>query len=102
MIQQLQQALESKDMEIESKEKIEVAKLEQSETESERETKMKADIAEMQAMVDLMIAEMGQETDENKTVNTETTKRMAMRMKDKAENMWAEIEKKKPKPKAAA
>jgi hypothetical protein len=27
---------------------------------------------------------------------------MAMRMKDKAENMWAEIEKKKPKPKAAA
>ena len=101
-IQQLQQALETKEMELKSKEEIEIARLEQSEVESERENKVKADIAEMQAMVDLMIAEMGQETDENKIVNIETTKRMAMSLKDKAENMWAGIEKKKPAPKAAA
>src|SRR3990172_5946311 len=102
MIQQLQQLVESKELELRSKEEIEVAKLEQSEVESERENKTKSYIAEMQSIIDLMSAEMGQETQENQTVNVETTKRMAVKLKDKAENMWAEIEKKKHKPKAAA
>src|SRR3972149_1152867 len=108
MIQQLQQALESKMQEIqakneaklaeiESRENIEVAKLEQDERASERDAAVKSYIAEMQGEIDLMIADMSKEMDENSTVNVENTKRMAVALKDKAEKKWMGLEKSNPK-----
>lgn len=101
MIQQLQQALESKEMELRSKEDIEAAKLEQKEMQSERDAKLKAYLAEMQGEIDLFIAEMGNQASMDQNMSSETTKRMIAHLKDKSEMMWAEIEKNKPSPVAA-
>lgn len=104
-IQQLQQALESKDMALESKEKIEVAKLEQSERESDRDAALKVYLADMKNEVDLFIADMSHAADAGDLQNSENTKRFAEMLRHQADQMWMEIEKNKPSlqaPQAAA
>jgi hypothetical protein len=84
---QLKQMLETKMLEIDKKNETTYAKIQSDEKVKTAEMMNKEDIAEMQGIIDLMIAEMGHESEENKTINVETTKRMAMRMKDKIEQM---------------
>ncbi|MCR4308115.1 MAG: hypothetical protein NUV80_06160 [Candidatus Berkelbacteria bacterium] len=87
MIQQLQTALESKMTEIQANNETKFAKIESDERIKTAELMSEEDIAEMEGMIDLMIAEMGKETEENKTVNVETTKRMASELKERVEKM---------------
>lgn len=84
---QLKQMLETKMMEIDKKNETAYAKIESDEKVKTAEMMNKEDIAEMQGIIDLMIAEMGHESDENKTVNIETTKRMIAKLKDKTDQM---------------
>ena len=93
--QQLKGLLEGKQMEMESKEKIETAKLVHDEEESEKERALKVYLADMKNEVDLFVADMTHEADASDLQNSEATKRFANILNHRAEQMWAKIEEKK-------
>lgn len=94
-IQQLQQALEGKQIETQSKEKIETAKLVHDEAQMEADRALKVYLADMKNEVDLFIADMSHAADASDLENSEATKRLAEMLNHRAEQMWAAIEQRK-------
>ena len=94
-IQQLRGLLESKQLEVESKEKIAAAKLVHDESEAEKERDLKVYLADMKNEIDLFIADMTHAADSADLENSEATKRLAEMLNHRAEQMWANLENKK-------